>query len=190
MSRTSGRTSEDTRRLLLDAATRVIRDQGVGATLEEIARAAGVSKGGLVYHYASKEALLVALTQEQLEDFRTAVESQLAEPEGTPGRLTRAYVRTCMIPIDGEEQRERFALITQLITLPTVLELVRADDDRWHRDLEADAVPRATRNLVIAAADGVGGPPLWASRMTAGERDQLTADLLAMVDAAVTASVD
>ena len=92
MGRTSGRSPEDTRRILLDAAKRVIRHHGVGATLDVIAREAGVSKGGLVYHFASKQALLVAIAQEQIDLFRGEVHAHLTDPEGVPGRLTRAYV--------------------------------------------------------------------------------------------------
>jgi AcrR family transcriptional regulator len=185
MARMSGRSGEDTRRLLLDAATRVIRRHGLGATLDVIAREAGVSKGGLVYHFASKEALLVALAQEDVDGFRGAVFTQLAEPEDLPGRLTRAYIRASLALVDEESSRERFALLAQLITVPAVLELARADDRRWASDLAADRVSRATQNLVIAAADGAATAMMWSTAMNTEDRDQLQADLLAMVDAAV-----
>lgn len=63
MGRTTGRSPEDTRRLVLDAAASAIRTHGIGATLDLVAREAGISKGGLVYHFPSKTALLVALAQ-------------------------------------------------------------------------------------------------------------------------------
>jgi AcrR family transcriptional regulator len=185
MGRTTGRSPEDTRRLVLDAADRVIRRHGIGATLDVIARDAGVSKGGLVYHFASKEALLVALAQEHLDAFRDDVLARTAEPDGTPGRLTRAYVRASMVDVDGDDARERFSLIAQLLTVPAVLELARDDERRWQRDMDTDGVPAATQILVVAAADGVGGPPLWASELDPAVRDQLEADLIALVDAAV-----
>ncbi|MCA1194415.1 MULTISPECIES: TetR/AcrR family transcriptional regulator [unclassified Saccharopolyspora] len=185
MGRTTGRAPEDTRRNLLDAAKRVIREHGIGATLDVIAREAGVSKGGLVYHFASKQALLVALAQEQIDLFRGEVDAQLVEPEGVPGRLTRAYVRASTATVDGEEIRERFSLIAQLYVVPEVVELAKEDDLRWQRDLDADGVPEATQVLVIAAADGVGDRPLWASELEPRARARLEADLIAMVDAAV-----
>ena len=47
---------------ILDAAEAIVRRAGVAAlTLEAAAREAGVSKGGLLYHYGSKEALLTGL---------------------------------------------------------------------------------------------------------------------------------
>lgn len=183
--RTSGRTSEDTRRLVLAAAAQAIRTHGTGATLDRIADEAGISKGGLVYHFASKDQLLSALAQEQFDAFRSEVEGQLSQVDGGPGRLVRAYIRASLIPQDADELRERFALITQLLTVPSVLELARRDDIRWTEDLERDGVPEPVRVLVLAAADGFGGAPLWASEPPERVREQLQRDLIAMVDRAV-----
>ncbi|MCA1832765.1 MAG: TetR/AcrR family transcriptional regulator [Actinobacteria bacterium] len=53
---------EDRRAEILDAATRVFCDKGVsGATVAEIAEAAGVAKGTVYLYFGSKEHLLVAL---------------------------------------------------------------------------------------------------------------------------------
>ncbi|WP_226350436.1 TetR/AcrR family transcriptional regulator [Pseudonocardia sp. ICBG601] len=185
MGRTSGRSPEDTRRLVLDAAGSAIRRGGIGTTLDRVAREAGVSKGGLVYHFPSKTALLVALAQAELDTFRDAVHAHLDRPEGTPGRLVRAYVRASLAPVDEGEALERFTLIAQLLAVPEVLHLARADDERWQAALAADGVPEATRTLVLAAADGIGGRPLWAADLAPPARARLEADLLGMVDAAL-----
>jgi TetR/AcrR family transcriptional repressor of nem operon len=51
----------DSRARLLEAATLVIRGQGYAATsVDEICRAAGVTKGAFFHHFRSKEALAVA----------------------------------------------------------------------------------------------------------------------------------
>lgn len=185
MGRTSGRSPEDTRRLVLDAAGSAIRRGGVGTTLDLVAREAGVSKGGLVYHFPSKTSLLVALAQAELDTFRDAVHAHLDRPERTPGRLVRAYVRASLAPVDEGEALERFTLIAQLLAVPEILHLARADDERWQAALAADGVPEATRTLVLAAADGIGGRPLWAADLEPAARERLTTDLLDMVDAAL-----
>jgi AcrR family transcriptional regulator len=52
----------DARTRVLDAAESIVLARGVPAlTLEAAAKLAGVSKGGLLYHFASKEALLRGL---------------------------------------------------------------------------------------------------------------------------------
>jgi AcrR family transcriptional regulator len=78
---------------ILDAAENLIIARGVAAlTLEAAAREAGVSKGGLLYHFASKEALLEALLGRLsafiAQEFAACV---AAQPEG-PGRVARAML--------------------------------------------------------------------------------------------------
>ncbi|GAA4778746.1 hypothetical protein GCM10023200_09730 [Actinomycetospora chlora] len=59
-------TKARTRESLLDAARRVFAERGYGpASVEEIARTAGVSVGSVYVHFASKEALFTALVEAQ-----------------------------------------------------------------------------------------------------------------------------
>ncbi|GAB3533271.1 TetR/AcrR family transcriptional regulator [Arthrobacter tecti] len=70
----------------------LIRDGERGATMEAVAAAADVSKGGLLYHFPSKEALVDGLA-ERLEALAARDrELMIADPEG-PARF---YVRTSM----------------------------------------------------------------------------------------------
>ncbi|KEP72322.1 transcriptional regulator, partial [Microbacterium sp. SUBG005] len=49
---------------LLDAFTRILVNEGErAATMDATARGAGVSKGGLLYHFNSKSALEAALVE-------------------------------------------------------------------------------------------------------------------------------
>src|SRR5690349_13603621 len=94
MARTAGRSAAETRRLILDAAARLISRHGTAVPVSDIAEAAGVSKGGLLYHFPNKEELLSGLANHLMGQFRHDVEQVAAEEEeGTPGRLTRAYIR-------------------------------------------------------------------------------------------------
>jgi TetR/AcrR family transcriptional repressor of nem operon len=57
-------TRGDARTRLLDAALTVIRTKGYGAaTVDDICRAAGVSKGAFFHHFADKEALAIAAAE-------------------------------------------------------------------------------------------------------------------------------
>ena len=52
----------DTKTRILTAAEQVVLERGVPAlTLDAVAEAAGLSKGGLIYHFESKEALIRAM---------------------------------------------------------------------------------------------------------------------------------
>lgn len=60
--RTQAERSEATRKLLLDAAIKLIRQNGFGGLRTiEVADLAGVSRGALMHHFPSKHALVVAV---------------------------------------------------------------------------------------------------------------------------------
>lgn len=164
MGRKAGRSPEQTRRLALDAAAEVFRTQGVGATLDDVARVAGLSKGGLVYHFKSKDELLRALVSDLADSWREAVMAKLDPDDDQPGRLTRAYVRASL---QGEherhEVRDAIALSIQLVADPKVAEVLQADAERWAADLQDDGLPADVVRLVVSAADGAGALPEWGS---------------------------
>jgi AcrR family transcriptional regulator len=60
--RTQAERSEATRKQLLDAASKLIRQKGFGGLRTiEVATVAGVSRGALMHHFPSKHALVVAV---------------------------------------------------------------------------------------------------------------------------------
>jgi AcrR family transcriptional regulator len=84
-------TKARTREALLEAARRVFAERGYGpASVEEIARTAGVSVGSVYVHFASKEALFTALVEDQTSvavDLKSTIVS--GDPEETFAALDR-----------------------------------------------------------------------------------------------------
>ncbi|KPQ05652.1 MAG: transcriptional regulator, TetR family [Rhodobacteraceae bacterium HLUCCA12] len=81
-----------TRRKLLDAAERIARSEGPAAmSLDAVAAAAGVSKGGLLYHFPSKSRLLEALVDDYLARFDSTLQDH--ERTGRPNAVIRAYIQ-------------------------------------------------------------------------------------------------
>ncbi|GMA31069.1 TetR/AcrR family transcriptional regulator [Litorihabitans aurantiacus] len=170
-----------TRARLLEAAGGAISRQGVNVSLDVIARSAGVSKGGLLHHFPTREELLVAVMRHLLAEFDAAVEhALLAEPEGEPGRLARAYVAAVFDDLaDGERAREKVTLMGMIGSSPGVEEHVRMDDEAWRVRLEDDGLDPVRVQVVTKAADGATGALLW-SRTDAGAYDELRRTLIAM----------
>jgi len=87
------------RERLLDAAERVVVESGAThLTLDAVAKSAGVSKGGLLYHFPSKEALLDGMLQRHFHDVDSEVAKRLATRAGKTSRadLLRERVRVLL----------------------------------------------------------------------------------------------
>lgn len=86
---------EGIRRALLDQAARLAVEQGLGAvTVQAVADAAGVTKGGFMHHFPTKQALVDAMFAEHLKALTKALADQIqADPEPY-GAFTRAYLRS------------------------------------------------------------------------------------------------
>ena len=143
-----------TRERLLDAAAGLMRREGPQAlTLEAVAAEAGVSKGGLLYHFASKPALLEALFDRWLTRFETAIE---AHATGEPGGFTRAYVACSdMVDEPAASPAVEMGLFTALVTEPERLEQARARYAAWQERLARDGIDPAAATVARLAADGL-----------------------------------
>jgi AcrR family transcriptional regulator len=79
-----------TREHLLDAAAVVFARSGFyGASLDEVASAAGFTKGAVYSNFKSKEDLFVAVLEDRLDHQRVAVERALDEVAGEDDQRTR-----------------------------------------------------------------------------------------------------
>lgn len=111
---------------VLDAYEALLIEVGErAATLDAVAKRAGVSKGGLLYHFPSKESLISALLERLDRLAQEDVEQMKAAPDGsavyfirsslwagTP--MDRALVAaTRLAEVAHEETRRRFAGIQQ-----------------------------------------------------------------------------
>jgi AcrR family transcriptional regulator len=83
---TPERRREQTRRYLLEAASRVFTERGFhGATLDEVAAAAGFTKGAVYSNFKSKDDLFLALleyrTEQEMANLRAIIDASEVPPE-------------------------------------------------------------------------------------------------------------
>ena len=76
---------------LLEVADQVFTERGVGASTEEVARAAGVGIGTVFRHFPTKEALLAAVLAARLE--RLAAGAEALATDADPGAALDQLVR-------------------------------------------------------------------------------------------------
>ena len=92
MSAPQTRIQQKNRAAILDAALDVFSAHGFrGATIDQIARAAGLSKPNLLYYFPSKEAIHSALLSGLLDTWLAPLRAM--DPDGDPLSEILAYVR-------------------------------------------------------------------------------------------------
>lgn len=99
-------TTKGLRDAIVSAVNRVVARNGLsGTTLDAVAEEAGVSKGGLLYHFASKKELLLALIdryESEFYDRRQALATKLP-----PGRRRNLKATVMVMLADLEATREK-----------------------------------------------------------------------------------
>jgi AcrR family transcriptional regulator len=159
---------------LLTAAIAVIRRDGAQAlTLDAVAAEAGVSKGGILYHFGSKRALIDALVSSWLDDFG----SKLSADD-----FAASYVRACDLSAAGPEvSASEFGMLAALIEDPEVLRAARERYEEWMGRMLGGALEREDAWLVRLAADGLWYSDLLGIAPPQGaDRRRLMARLLAL----------
>ena len=173
---------DQVRAQLLRVATELIVGEGYESlTLDKVAKRAGVSKGGLQYHFSSKAALLQGVCDSLKEVFEPIFNEALAqEPEG-PKRITRAYIRVCFAKIDP-----LFTKAMYLLTL-ALPEFAR-EQGEWMQELIAQDRAQAADLAQILLLCRFAADGLWVAetsgvlRFDEATRSALQSRLLAFTD--------
>jgi AcrR family transcriptional regulator len=124
------------RAAILDAAEAVVADVGAKhMTLEAVARRAAVSKGGLLYHFPSKETLLAAIIERHVT--RLSEGGAALDNEGpSAGEIVAKLIRCRCDAASANRKGLRTAhgLLAAVAERPSLLDPMRAyNDELWAR---------------------------------------------------------
>ncbi|MFS0867238.1 TetR/AcrR family transcriptional regulator [Microbacterium sp. 179-B 1A2 NHS] len=140
------------RESVLDAFEALLISDGArGATMEAVAAAAGVSKGGLLYHYASKDALETALFERMHRLVELDIDEMLAAPEG----IIAAFVRTSQ---ETDTPLDRSIVAASRLAQgghPAASASLRRVRERWEATLRPHTRDETALQLVLLVSDGL-----------------------------------
>ncbi|ATQ77329.1 TetR family transcriptional regulator [Massilia violaceinigra] len=146
---------ERVRSALLSCAAKIAVEEGLaGVTVQAVAQAAGVSKGGLFHHFANKQALVESMFDDMVARLDADLDACLAGDEGSYGCFTRAYVRIVFADVPADPAS------AWSVALPVSLIADPALKHRWDAWLarrlaaHADTDGAPVLEVVRLAADG------------------------------------
>jgi AcrR family transcriptional regulator len=149
----------DTASRILDAVMQLILKGGLPAvTLSAVCQHAGISKGGLVHHFPSKERLVAAFIERSTEQYWALIQQAVAPHVAGRGRRAKAYVDLVLAkpelnPDHGEH--ECLAVMLAFIQSGGQLKVAQALYSRLTQLLVDDGLMRQSAEMLIAATDGM-----------------------------------
>ncbi|MFI6212380.1 TetR/AcrR family transcriptional regulator [Nocardia vulneris] len=167
----------NTRDRILDALESLLLEKGMShVTLENVAATAGVSKGGLLYHFKSKDALLAGLVRRLTE----RATQQLTSATDRGQSVVEWYLQTPN-PDNADEAVELEVYRSMLATMRTIDAANGTEVDEvqqaliemmnsWSDDLDQEIEDPVQADIVRLVGDGVylrallGLPPIDPAR--------------------------
>lgn len=156
------RTAPETRELIFEACSRILRQDGLAdLTLEAVSEEAGLSKGGLLYHFPNKEALIRALFEYHNDIFEARLETLSAAEGDEPGAWLRAYAKASVEQIVEPDNASLYAsLFAAEEKYASAHLLMRQKYVSWQQRVDASRIGPVAATLVRLAVDG-----LWFAQM-------------------------
>jgi len=176
--------SGNARDAILDAAEDVVRESGAAhLTLDKVSARAGVSKGGLLYHFKSKEALLEGMLDRLKRDFAARREAEAAKLPATQARQLKAHILSAVSFGEHELKGVATALLAAGAHAPKLLQPARDARDLLVAEMKLSGLPAAFTSVILLTLDGLlTMENLGMYKPTPQERQAITRELLRLVE--------
>ncbi|SDC21418.1 transcriptional regulator, TetR family [Pelagirhabdus alkalitolerans] len=140
---------------ILNAASRIVEEKGIfNFTLESVAKEAGISKGGLLYHFPSKQALVEGMVEHLARNYQEKIETQANEDPVERGKWTRAFLNVTFN--QGYPKKEMHAgLLAAKAVDPTLLKPIHEAYEKWQHQIENDGIDPIDATIIRLATDGI-----------------------------------
>lgn len=155
-------------------------------TLESVAKEAGVSKGGLLYHFPNKDALIESMIEHMVQGHTERIRKEYEQDDfGTnQGRWLRALTRT---NFQSEDLELSAGLTAAVLLQPDLLEVNRRAYETRQTLIEQDGVDVVWANIIRLVGDGI-----WFSELLgfAPPRESLKTQILERLLSLTTGDLD
>ncbi len=145
-----------TRDRILRAASEVIKQEGVSSlTLDKVATRAGISKGGFLYHFGSKDALIIGLLNQLMGMLDGELNMLVEGSEHRNGAFALAYLDYVREPTKTATDTAKSILAAAAVD-EDLLDSTREIFHRWQdRLLRHDGLDEVRALLARLVGDGL-----------------------------------
>ncbi len=170
------------RESIIDAAEAVVLEKGARhMTLDAVAARAGVSKGGLLYHFSTKEDLLKGMLERLIKMLERRQEEKGRGLKGVPGSDVRSFILS-RVERDPKMEKIGSAVLAAAAHDPRLLQPAREETRRAFSEMQSRlGFKRAA--LIYFAVQGLNLSELLSvSPINTKERKEFVEELLRLAD--------
>ncbi|MEN0654255.1 TetR/AcrR family transcriptional regulator [Hyphobacterium sp. WM6] len=173
----------DTRSAILDATeTVIVRDGARRTTIDAVVAESGFSKGGVLYHFPSKSALLQGLVQRLVGEFEADLDRAATEA-ASHGEPVERRILSILMETSERKKRIAGALLGVTAEEPDLIIPARELKARIEKSLLKRARDPLLARIVMLAIDGMSyREMLGFGPLTPADRDQVRDRLLSLTE--------
>jgi AcrR family transcriptional regulator len=140
---------------ILNAVLAITKKSGVGhLSLDAIARQANVSKGGLLYHFPTKKALMRALVEHHLALTEQAI-ADAEEAARSPNAVATALVEVCRNVLKVQRLEKPDGALAAFVEDPSLFDPIRAHHRRVAGRIRTSARDPDLSLIALLALEGI-----------------------------------
>src|SRR5699024_10852775 len=124
-----------TRANILQSAASIVQSDGIlDFTLEAVAKHAGISKGGLLYHFPSKDALVSGMVHHLMQNYLDNTKENAEQDTTQKGKWTRSFIKETFQQSTPEHNTDA-ALMAAAAINPELLKPVQDAYEHWQQQI-------------------------------------------------------
>ena len=148
--------SDNARPTILAAAAKVILYEGNRKlSFDRLSQQTGISKGGLLYHFKSKEELLIGVIEYAEQILLDNYTAALAGKKPYPGRTLQAYIDTLEKTYKPSKDNLHIVLLNVIAEQPQLLKAYRQLYRRLRNDIGQDGGNFIEQWSIVLTIDGL-----------------------------------
>ena len=180
------------RQAILDAALDLIAEVGANhVTLDAVAARAGISKGGLLYNFPTKQALLVGLVEAAMADALALLDSaERLDGQSFPAVIQSLFDARLSKMCEAKQNRATHGMLAAMAEEPALLAPVRRFQSAMWERVKASAADAQGLWLLWLAAEGlIFGQLYQVSPLSPEENECIRRRLESEIERLVQASI-
>jgi AcrR family transcriptional regulator len=149
------RRRNNSRNAILDAAQRVAVEKGANkVSLDSVAKEAGLTKGGVLYNFSGKDALISGLLERLLKNYTPMTDANREELQGQENPTLRSIIRVIQ-QLQQLDNNIPMAILAAAAENLELLQPLREEMALRHQQIRDEATDPDHASLLWAAGEGM-----------------------------------